>query len=156
MTAVPQKGVFYYMKLVIQRVTEASVTVAEKIIGQIGTGYLVLLGVGQEDTEETVYKLADKLVKLRIFPDENGKTNLSLADVNGEVLVISQFTLYADCRSNRPGFSRAGAPALAEHLYEVFLAYLRTKVARVESGSFGADMQVRLCNDGPFTILLEG
>ena len=144
------------MKLVIQRVTEASVTVENQIIGQIGTGYLVLLGVGQEDTEETARRLADKLVKLRIFSDADGKTNLSLTDVGGSVLVISQFTLYADCRSNRPGFSRAGAPELAENLYEKFIAYLREKGVPTEHGSFGADMQVRLCNDGPFTILLEG
>jgi D-tyrosyl-tRNA(Tyr) deacylase len=144
------------MKLVIQRVTEASVSVEDQIVGQIGRGYLVLLGVGQDDTEEVTRKLADKLVKLRIFPDENGKTNLSLADVDGEVLVISQFTLYADCRSNRPGFSRAGAPALAEHLYEVFIAHLKNKVRHVGCGCFGEEMQVRLCNDGPFTILLEG
>ena len=144
------------MKLVVQRVTEASVTVENKIIGQIATGYLVLLGVGQEDTEETAHKLADKLIKLRIFSDENGKTNLSLTDVGGAVLVISQFTLYADCRSNRPGFSKAGPPDLAEHLYEVFLERLRQQGIPTEHGSFGADMQVRLCNDGLFTILLEG
>ncbi|MCR5718484.1 MAG: D-tyrosyl-tRNA(Tyr) deacylase [Oscillospiraceae bacterium] len=144
------------MKLVIQRVTEASVSVEDQIVGQIGTGYLVLLGVGQDDTEEVTRKLAEKLLKLRIFPDENGKTNLSLADVDGEVLVISQFTLYADCRSNRPGFSKAGAPELAEHLYEVFIEHLKSKVRHVGCGVFGADMQVRLCNDGPFTILLEG
>ena len=144
------------MKLVIQRVTEASVTVDDQIIGQIGTGYLVLLGVGQEDTEDIARKLAEKLIKLRIFSDENGKTNLSLTDVGGQVLVISQFTLYADCRSNRPGFSKAGAPDLAERLYEYFIACLREKGIQTEHGSFGADMQVRLCNDGPFTILLEG
>lgn len=144
------------MKLVIQRVTEASVTVENEVIGQIGTGYMVLLGVGQDDTEEVTRKLADKLVKLRIFSDENGKTNLSLTDVGGAVLVISQFTLYADCKSNRPGFSKAGAPELAEHLYEVFIAHLRDKGIHTEHGSFGADMQVRLCNDGPFTIMLEG
>lgn len=144
------------MKLVIQRVTEASVTVAGKIIGQIGKGYLVLLGVGQEDSEETAVRLADKLVRLRIFADENGKTNLSLADVEGEVLVISQFTLYADCKKNRPSFVHAGAPDLAEHLYEVFMERLAPQVKRVAHGSFGAEMQVSLCNDGPFTVLLEG
>lgn len=144
------------MKLVIQRVTEGSVTVGQQIIGQIGRGYVILLGVGQDDTEETAQKLADKVVKLRIFSDGNGKTNLSLSDVDGEVLVISQFTLYADCQKNRPGFSHAGAPDLAEHLYEIFLERLSPQVRHVAHGSFGADMQVRLCNDGPFTIILEG
>ena len=144
------------MKLVIQRVTEGSVTVEGEIIGQIGKGYVVLLGVGQEDTEETAKRLADKLVKLRIFSDADGKTNLSLADVDGEVLVISQFTLYADCKKNRPSFTKAAPAALAEHLYEVFMEHLRPQVRRVAHGSFGANMQVALCNDGPFTILLEG
>ncbi len=144
------------MKLVIQRVTEGSVTVEGETIGQIGKGYVVLLGVGQEDTEETARRLADKLVKLRIFSDADGKTNLSLADVDGEVLVISQFTLYADCKKNRPGFTKAAPAALAEHLYEVFMEQLRPQVRRVAHGSFGANMQVALCNDGPFTILLEG
>lgn len=144
------------MKLVIQRVTEGSVTVGQQIIGQIGRGYVILLGVGQDDTEETAQKLADKVVKLRIFSDGNGKTNLSLSDVDGEVLVISQFTLYADCKKNRPGFSHAGAPDLAEHLYEIFLERLSSQVRHVAHGTFGADMQVRLCNDGPFTIILEG
>lgn len=144
------------MKLVVQRVTEASVTVEGNTCGEIGAGCMVLLGVGREDTEEIACRLADKLVKLRIFSDAEGKTNLSLRDVDGEVLVVSQFTLYADCRSNRPGFSHAGDPALAEHLYEVFTQRLREQVRRVETGIFAADMQVRLCNDGPFTILLEG
>ncbi len=144
------------MKLVIQRVTEASVTVEHEVVGEIGKGYLVLLGVGEEDTEETARKLADKLVKLRIFSDENGKTNLSVRDVEGEVLVISQFTLYADCKKNRPSFCHAGNPELAEHLYEVFMEHLRPQVKRVAHGIFGAEMQVRLCNDGPFTVLLEG
>lgn len=144
------------MKLVIQRVTGASVKVDGEIIGEIGTGYLILLGVGASDTEEIARKLADKVVKLRIFSDENGKTNLSLKDVDGEVLVISQFTLYADCKKNRPSFTHAGAPVLAEHLYEVFMEQLRPQVRRVAHGSFGADMKVSLCNDGPFTVLLEG
>lgn len=143
------------MKLVIQRVTEGSVTVEGEIIGEIGRGYVVLLGVGKEDSEETARRLADKLVKLRIFQDEEGKTNRSITDVDGEVLVISQFTLYADCKSNRPGFTRAGDPVTAEHLYEVFMEHLRPQVKHVAHGVFGADMQVRLCNDGPFTILLE-
>ncbi len=144
------------MKLVIQRVTEASVTVENSIVGEIGKGYLVLLGVGEEDTEDIAKKLADKLVKLRIFSDEDGKTNLSLGDVDGEVLVISQFTLYADCKKNRPSFCHAGKPELANHLYEYFMECLRPQVKRVAHGEFGAEMQVRLCNDGPFTVLLEG
>ncbi|MDE5563517.1 MAG: D-tyrosyl-tRNA(Tyr) deacylase [Oscillospiraceae bacterium] len=144
------------MKLVIQRVTEGSVTVDGSIIGEIGLGYVVLLGVGENDTEDTARRLADKLVKIRIFSDADGKTNLSIKDVDGEVLVISQFTLYADCKKNRPSFCHAGAPALAEHLYEVFMEQLRLQVKHVAHGQFGADMQVRLCNDGPFTVLLEG
>lgn len=144
------------MKLVIQRVTEGSVTVEGEIVGSIGKGYVVFLGVGKEDTEDTARRLADKLVKLRIFPDEAGKTNRTLADADGSVLVISQFTLYADCSSNRPGFSKAGDAALAERLYELFMEHLRPQVKALACGVFGADMQVRLCNDGPFTILLEG
>lgn len=144
------------MKLVVQRVTEASVTVEEKLVGKIGKGYLVLLGVGENDTEATAKQLADKLVKLRIFSDENDKTNLSINDVGGEVLVISQFTLYADCKKNRPSFCHAGKPDLAEHLYEYFIDCLRPQVKNVEHGIFGAMMQVSLCNDGPFTVILEG
>ncbi|MBQ2265564.1 MAG: D-tyrosyl-tRNA(Tyr) deacylase [Oscillospiraceae bacterium] len=144
------------MKLVVQRVTEASVTVEEKLVGKIGKGYLVLLGVGENDTEATAKQLADKLVKLRIFSDENDKTNLSINDVGGEVLVISQFTLYADCKKNRPSFCHAGKPDLAEHLYEYFMECLRPQVKNVEHGIFGAMMQVSLCNDGPFTVILEG
>ncbi len=144
------------MKLVVQRVTEASVTVEEKLVGKIGKGYLVLLGVGEHDTEATAKQLADKLVKLRIFSDENDKTNLSINDVEGEVLVISQFTLYADCKKNRPSFCHAGKPDLAEHLYEYFMDCLRPQVKNVEHGIFGAMMQVSLCNDGPFTVILEG
>ena len=144
------------MKLVVQRVTEASVTVEEKLVGKIGKGYLVLLGVGENDTEATAKQLADKLVKLRIFSDENDKTNLSINDVGGEVLVISQFTLYADCKKNRPSFCHAGKPDLAEHLYEYFMDCLRPQVKNVEHGIFGAMMQVSLCNDGPFTVILEG
>lgn len=144
------------MKLVVQRVTEASVTVEEKLVGKIAKGYLVLLGVGENDTEATAKQLADKLVKLRIFSDENDKTNLSINDVEGEVLVISQFTLYADCKKNRPSFCHAGKPDLAEHLYEYFMDCLRPQVKNVEHGIFGAMMQVSLCNDGPFTVILEG
>ncbi len=144
------------MKLVVQRVAEASVSVEQEIVGSIGQGYLVLLGVGENDTEEIASRLADKLVKLRIFSDENDKTNLSINDVEGEVLVISQFTLYADCKKNRPSFCHAGKPDLAEHLYEYFMDCLRPQVKNVEHGVFGAMMQVSLCNDGPFTVILEG
>ena len=143
------------MRIVVQRVTEGSVSVGDTVIGEIGRGYVVFLGVGENDSEETACRLADKLVKLRLFPDETGKTNRSLHEVDGEVLVISQFTLYADCKKNRPSFCHAGEPVLAEHLYEVFLERLRPQVRRVAQGVFGAEIQVRLCNDGPFTIFLE-
>ena len=143
------------MKLVVQRVTEASVSVDGSIVGKIGLGYVVFLGVGAQDTEDVARKLADKLVKIRIFADADGKTNLSLKDVGGAVLVISQFTLYADCRKNRPSFCHAGNPELAEQLYEIFLSQLRMQISSVEHGMFGADMKVSLCNDGPFTVLLE-
>ncbi|MBR1555826.1 MAG: D-tyrosyl-tRNA(Tyr) deacylase [Oscillospiraceae bacterium] len=143
------------MKLVVQRVTEGAVSVDGNTVGQIGLGYVVFLGVGEQDTEETARKLADKLIKIRIFADADGKTNLSVKDVDGGILVISQFTLYADCRKNRPSFCHAGNPELAEHLYEVFLSQLRTQIASVQHGIFGADMKVSLCNDGPFTVLLE-
>jgi len=144
------------MRLVIQRVTSASVTVEEDVIGEIGKGFLVFIGIGKEDNEETVRKYADKMLKLRIFEDENGKTNLSLAQVKGELLLISQFTLYADCSSNRPGFTQAAVPAEAERLYDYFVSYCREKevASKVEQGSFGADMKVALLNDGPFTIIL--
>ena len=142
------------MKLVIQRVTHASVAVDGEVIGKIGKGYMVLIGIGREDTEETVRKYADKMLKLRIFEDENGKTNLSLAQVEGELLLISQFTLYADCSSNRPGFTNAAPPDMAKSLYEYFVEYCREKVPVVEKGEFGADMKVELLNDGPFTIVL--
>ena len=142
------------MKMVIQRVSHASVTVDNEVIGKIGKGFLVFLGVGREDTKEIAAKLADKLLKLRIFEDENGKTNLNLAQVNGELLIVSQFTLYADTSSNRPGFTNAAPPALAEELYDYFVDYCKERVPVVQHGSFGADMKVELLNDGPFTILL--
>ena len=142
------------MKLVIQRVTSASVRVDGELIGSIGKGYLVLIGIGREDTEETVRKYADKMLKLRIFEDENGKTNLSLAQVDGELLLISQFTLYADTSSNRPGFTQAAPPDQAERLYDYFVEYCRGKAKTIQTGSFGADMKVELLNDGPFTICL--
>lgn len=144
------------MRLVIQRVTSASVEVEGKVIGSIGRGYMVLLGVGQKDDEQIARQYAEKLLKLRIFEDENGKTNRSLADVEGELLIISQFTLYADCRhGNRPSFTGAGAPQEANRLYEYFVKYCRERVAKVETGEFGADMKVSLVNDGPFTIVLD-
>ncbi|MCQ2496930.1 MAG: D-aminoacyl-tRNA deacylase [Lachnospiraceae bacterium] len=142
------------MKLVIQRVTHASVTIDGETVGSIGKGYMVLIGIGREDNEETVRKYADKMLKLRIFEDENGKTNLSLGQVDGELLLISQFTLYADCSSNRPGFTQAAPPDMANALYEYFVEYCQGKAKSVQTGRFGADMKVELLNDGPFTIVL--
>ena len=144
------------MKFVIQRVNHAEVKVDGETVGKIGKGFMILLGVENSDTEEITDKMADKICKLRIFEDENGKTNLSLADVGGELLVISQFTLYADCKKgNRPSFVKAGAPDMAEHLYEHFMERCRNYVDVVEKGQFGADMKVELLNDGPFTLMLE-
>ena len=141
------------MKFVIQRVSHASVTVHEETIGRINQGYLVLIGVGKEDTREDADRLVKKMIGLRIFSDENGKINKSLKDVNGELLLVSQFTLYADCRhGNRPGFTEAAGPDMANELYEYII---EKEVAVVERGEFGADMKVELLNDGPFTILLE-
>ena len=144
------------MKAVLQRVTKAAVRVDGKTIGAIGKGFLILLGVSNEDDEETAAKMADKNCKLRIFEDENGKTNLSLQDVGGELLVVSQFTLYADCRKgNRPSFIKAGAPQMAEALYNHFMERCGEYVDVVEKGRFGADMKVELLNDGPFTLMLD-
>ena len=144
------------MRALVQRVTHASVTVEGDVVGKIGKGFLILLGVGHDDTEAQADKLWSKISKMRIFEDENGKTNLSLADVEGEVLVVSQFTLYANCkRGNRPSFTDAGAPDEANRLYEYFAGLVRRDMGRVETGSFGAMMQVDLCNDGPFTIWLD-
>lgn len=144
------------MKIVIQRVERASVTVEGKVCGQIGCGYLVLLGIGQEDTEADCERLAAKMINLRIFSDENGKTNLSLKDVGGGLLIISQFTLYADCRKgNRPNFLMAKGPDEANRLYEYFTELCRREIPLVQTGIFGADMKVELLNDGPFTIVLE-
>ena len=144
------------MKFVIQRVLESSVKVDGNTIGQIGKGFMVLIGVGQDDTKEIADKMVKKMVGLRIFEDENGKTNLSLADVNGELLLISQFTLYANCKKgNRPSFIESGAPDMAEDLYEYIIAKCKESVSVVERGSFGADMKVSLVNDGPFTIVLD-
>lgn len=142
------------MKLVIQRVQYASVTIDGTETARIGKGYLVLLGVGREDDEKTADKFAEKLLKLRIFEDENGKTNLNLAQVDGELLIVSQFTLYADTSSNRPGFTLAAPPDQAERIYEHFVDYCSQRVPVVRHGEFGADMKVELLNDGPFTILL--
>ena len=144
------------MRAVVTRVRSASVEIEGKIAGQIGTGFLILLGVHQDDTEAEALKIADKICGLRIFEDENGKTNLSIRDVGGEVLLVSQFTLYADTRrGNRPGFTRAGRPETAEPLYEYLVEKTREQVPVVEKGVFGADMKVALLNDGPFTILLD-
>lgn len=144
------------MRLVIQRVLNANVKVEGEVTGKIGKGFLVLLGAGADDTKEIAEKMADKMLRLRIFADENDKTNLSIQDVGGELLVVSQFTLYADCRKgNRPSFVKAGKPDEANALYEYFMEYCRKTVPVVESGIFGADMKVELCNDGPFTIVLD-
>lgn len=144
------------MKIVIQRVTHASVTVDNQICGKIGNGFLVLLGIGKDDTEAECERLAKKMTGLRIFSDENDKTNLSLKDVNGELLIISQFTLYADCRKGfRPNFLNAMEPVEAERLYNYFCDLCAKEIPVVERGIFGADMKVDLLNDGPFTIILE-
>ena len=144
------------MKLVIQRVTHASVTVDNNVIGKIGKGYMVLIGVSDTDTKEITDKMLDKMIKLRIFEDENGKTNLSLADVGGELLLISQFTLYANCKKgNRPSFIEAGSPDHANALYEYIIEKCKERVDVVEQGEFGAEMKVELLNDGPFTVILD-
>ncbi|MBN2934594.1 D-aminoacyl-tRNA deacylase [Mogibacterium sp.] len=144
------------MKLVIQRVTHASVTVDNNVIGKIGKGYMVLIGVSDTDTKEIADKMLDKMIKLRIFEDENGKTNLSLADVGGELLLISQFTLYANCKKgNRPSFIEAGSPDHANALYEYIIEKCKERMDVVEQGEFGAEMKVELLNDGPFTVILD-
>ena len=144
------------MKLVIQRVSEAKVKVDGSIIGEIQKGLLVFLGVGDGDTREMADKYIDKLIKLRIFEDENGKTNLSVKDVDGEIMIVSQFTLYADCKKgNRPSFTLAAEPNFANEMYEYFKKTVMDKYGRVESGEFGADMKVSLVNDGPFTIVWD-
>ncbi len=144
------------MKAVIQRVNKASVAVDGAVIGQIGRGYLILLGVGQNDAEAQAEKLWSKIYKMRIFDDGEGKINLSLGDIQGEVLIVSQFTLYADCKKgNRPSFVNAGAAAEANKLYEYFIGLAKQDVAHVATGRFGAMMDVSLINSGPFTILLD-
>ncbi len=144
------------MKAVVQRVTHASVTVDGEIVGKIGKGYLVLFGVGDGDTKTDCDRLSAKLIKLRIFEDQNGKTNLSIGDVGGEMLVVSQFTLYADCsHGNRPSFTNAAKPDIANELYEYFCEKISESGINVRKGVFGADMKVELLNDGPFTVILE-
>lgn len=143
------------MRAVVTRVKHASVTIENEVRGRIGQGCLVLLGVGPSDTEDTAVKLADKICNLRIFEDENERMNLNLEQVGGSLLVVSQFTLYADTSSRRPGFSKAARPDLAIPLYERFMARCRERGFQVEHGEFGADMQVDSRNDGPVTILLD-
>ena len=144
------------MKLVIQRVDEAKVTVDEAIIGRISKGLLILVGVSDTDTTDIADKMLDKALKMRIFDDESGKTNLSLSDVGGELLLVSQFTLYANCKKgNRPSFTDAGRPEMAEPMYEYILEACRKEIPVVEQGEFGADMKVALVNDGPFTVVLD-
>lgn len=144
------------MRAVIQRVTRAQVSVAGEVVGSIGRGYLVLLGVGEHDTPAEVERLWNKILTLRIIADEAGKTNRSIADVDGSVLVVSQFTLFADCRrGRRPSFTQAGPPDRARALYELFLDAVRADLGKVACGVFGADMAVELVNDGPFTIVLD-
>ncbi|MDM8274596.1 D-aminoacyl-tRNA deacylase [Enorma phocaeensis] len=144
------------MRAVIQRVLRSSVVIDGETVGSIGQGYLILLGVGHNDGHAEAEKLWHKIFALRIMEDENGKTNRSIDDVSGEVLVVSQFTLFADCRrGRRPSFTAAGAPDLANELYEYFVSLARADVSHVATGSFGADMKVELVNDGPFTIVLD-
>ena len=144
------------MRFVVQRVTHASVTVDSQVIGNIGNGFMVLIGVADTDTREIADKMVKKLLGLRIFEDENGKTNLDIHTVGGELLLISQFTLYANCRhGNRPSFIEAGKPDMANEMYEYIIAKCKEQVPVVEKGEFGADMKVELLNDGPFTILLD-
>ena len=144
------------MKFVIQRVREASVTVDQTCIGRIQKGFLVLIGIGKEDTREIADQLIKKMIQLRIFEDENGKTNLALKDVDGSLLLVSQFTLYANCKKgNRPSFADAAPPEMANELYEYIISECRKQIPCVETGEFGADMKVSLVNDGPFTVILE-
>ena len=144
------------MRAVVQRVRRAQVDIDGETVGSIGQGYLILLGVGQDDGPAQIERLWGKIFKMRIFEDETGKTNLSLADVGGAVLIVSQFTLYANCRKgNRPSFTQAGRPDEANALYEQFVERAKADVAHVETGRFGAMMDVSLVNDGPFTIVLD-
>ena len=144
------------MRFVIQRVNHASVAIDGETIGSIKKGYLVLIGISQTDTEEIADKMIQKMIRLRIFSDENDKINLALNDIQGELLLISQFTLYADCKKgNRPSFFQAGKPDMANALYEYIIKKSSEYVSTVETGQFGADMKIDLENDGPFTIVLD-
>ena len=145
------------MKLVIQRVKNAKVEVEGKVIGKINQGYMVLVGIANNDTKEKANYLVRKLINLRVFSDEQGKMNLSIKDINGELLLISQFTLYAECKKsgNRPSFSEAAKPEISKPLYEYFVEECRKNNIKVQTGEFGADMQVSLVNDGPVTIIIE-
>lgn len=144
------------MRFLIQRVSEASVTVDNRMIGHIGKGFLVFVGISAEDSREIADKMIKKLIGLRIFEDENGKTNLDMKTVGAQLLIISQFTLYADCRKgNRPSFTGAGSPQMANDLYQYIISECRKEIDVVGEGSFGADMKVSLLNDGPFTVLLD-
>lgn len=144
------------MRFIIQRVSNSKVTIDNEIRGQIGKGFMVLIGVEESDTKEIADKMIHKMINLRIFEDEHGKTNLGLKDVDGSLLLISQFTLYADCkRGNRPSFVKAGAPDMAKELYEYIISKCKEEIEIVEQGEFGADMKVELLNDGPFTVLLD-
>lgn len=144
------------MKFVIQRVSEASVKVDNEIVGQIGKGFLVLIGITHEDTKETADLMVKKLLNLRVFQDENDKMNLALKDVNGELLLVSQFTLYADCKKgNRPSFVNAARPDYANEIYEYIVEKCKVECSKVQTGIFGADMKVELLNDGPVTIILD-
>lgn len=144
------------MKFVIQRVNHASVKVDGNVVGKIDKGYMVLIGISENDTKEIADKMIKKMIGLRIFEDENGKTNISLKDVSGELLLISQFTLYADCKKgNRPSFINAGKPDMANEMYEYIISKCKEEIEVVEQGEFGADMKVSLLNDGPFTIVLD-
>ena len=144
------------MKFVIQRVNHASVKVDGNVVGKIDKGYMVLIGISENDTKEIADKMTKKMIGLRIFEDENGKTNISLKDVSGELLLISQFTLYADCKKgNRPSFINAGKPDMANEMYEYIIEQCKKEISVVEKGIFGADMKVSLENDGPFTIVLD-
>ena len=144
------------MKFVIQRVTDAKVSVDGKVVGKIGKGFMVLIGIAGTDTVEIADKMIKKLIGMRIFEDENGKTNLALKDVGGELLLISQFTLYSDCKKgNRPSFVNAGAPDMADEMYQYIISQCKKEIDVVEKGIFGADMKVSIVNDGPFTIVLD-
>jgi D-tyrosyl-tRNA(Tyr) deacylase len=144
------------MRFVIQRVSQAEVSIEEKVVGSINRGFVVLIGISNSDTEQIADKMVKKLVNLRIFQDENGKTNLSIFDVNGELMLISQFTLYANCKKgNRPSFIQAGAPDLANSLYEYIVNQCKEIIPKVARGEFAAEMSINLVNEGPFTIILN-